>query len=571
MTNIRNNFWKLGAVLVLAAALAGACGSGEQGASSQADQMAPAGEQVLNLRLNGEPKGIDPHRASFTTELSLDKQLFSALFRYDQDLQVVPDMAAELPAAENGGISRDGKTYTIKLRNDLKWSDGQALTAGDIVYSVKRMLDPKLAAPYASNYNSIAGAKDFSSALGTKAAPKTPSDAELAALRDAVGVTAKDDRTVVFTLAAPAVSFLQQLAVPSAAPVRKDVIETYGDKWTEAANLVGNGPFVLKEWAHNDHLTLVPNQNWHLGKAKLSQVNIRIIEDDVAAFASYQAGELDVSQVPPANRREIMTAGSPLNAQLLRKADLATFALMFNSREKPWDNVKVRQAFGTAFDRNSFVDVVQQGVGQPATAWVPPGMPGYDGSLGKQYEFDAAKARQLLSDAGYANGEGLPKISLILRSSDTNKLVAQFAQEQFKKNLGVEIDVELVDSATYQSRFSKSQFSFTFGSWSADWAYPDNWLPEHFGSGGSLNVYKYSNPRVDDLLQRALAETDSKKQLDDYVQAQKAVLDDGAVMPVYNRETFVLVSPRVRDLQVTGLDGYLRGDWNLWKTWIARG
>jgi oligopeptide transport system substrate-binding protein len=374
----------------------------------------------------------------------------------------------------------------------------------------------------------------------------------------------------VFNLSAPSASFLNQLALWAGAPVRKDVIEKYGDSWTEAGNLVGNGPFVLKEWVHNDHLTLEANQNWHLSKAKLSQVTVRIMDDDVAAYAAYLAGELDVAPIPPANRKEVMTPGSPLNTQLVRKPSLATSALMFNTQEKPWDNVKVRQAFATAVDRQSYVDGVLQGVGQPTTAWIPPGMPGYDGTLGKQYAFDPAKARQLLSEAGYPNGAGFPKVTLFLRSNDSNKLLGQFLQDQFHKNLGIDIEVELADSATYQSRFQKGQFNFSFGGWSADWPYPDNWLPEHFGSSGTFNVYHYNNAKVDDLFQKALSESDASKRLDLYGRAQKLVLDDAVVGPLYNGETFLLVKSHVRDLQITGLDGAIRGDWNLWKTWIAK-
>lgn len=570
MNSARSNLWKLSAVLALTAVLVGACSGGDKKSSGDSAQMAPPEQQVLNLRLSGEPKTIDPHRASFAYEISIAKQLFSPLFRYDENLQLVTDMALEVPTADNGGVSRDGKTYTIKLRKDLTWSDGQPLTANDIVYSFKRMLDPKVAAPYSGNFGVIAGAKDYSTALGTKAAPKDPSAAELGALRDAVGVVAKDDRTVVFSLNAPSSSFLNQLALWASAPVRKDVVEKYGDSWTEAGNLIGNGPFVMKEWAHNDHFALEPNPNWHTGKAQLSRVNIRIIDDEIAAFAAYLAGELDVSPVPPANRREAMTPGSALNGELVRKPDLATTALAFNSQEKPWDNAKVRQAFATALDRRALIEGVLQGVGAPATAWLPPGMPGYDASAGKQYEYDAAKARQLLSEAGYANGEGLPKVTLFLRTNDTNRLVAQFMQDQFKKNLGVDIEIDLVDATTYQSRFARGQFNMSMSGWAADWPYPDNWLPEHFGTNGTFNVYHYSNPRVDDLLQKAAAETDTKKQLDLYRQAQKAVIDDAATVGLYNRETFVVVKPKVRDLQVTGLDAGIRGDWNLWKTWIAK-
>lgn len=571
MNRFSNSLLKFGALLAFIAVFAAACGDGEQSSAGRSDDMAPAEQQVLNLRLSGEPKGIDPHRASVAGEISIVKQLFSALFRYDENLNVIADLASDVPTDDNGGISKDGKTYTVKLRKDAKWSDGQALTAEDIVYSVKRMLDPTVASPYAGNFGVIVGAREFTGAMGTKAAPKTPSEAELTSLRDGVGVVARDASTVVFTLTQPSPSFLNQLSLWAAAPVRQDVIARHGNAWTEAGNLIGSGPFVLKEWVHNSHFTLEPNTNWHLGQAKLTRLSIKIIEDDVAAFAAYQAGDIDLTTVPPPSRREVATPGSALNSQLLRKSDLNTFGLMFNASQKPWDNTKVRQAFATAIDRNTYVEAILQGVGHPTTSWLPPGMPGYDATVGSQYEFDAAKARQLLSEAGYANGAGFPTVTLFMRSNDTNRVISQFLEDQFKKNLNVSIEIDLVDSAGFQSRFTKGEFNFTLNSWSADWPYADNWLPEHFSTGGGFNVYHYSNSKVDDLMKRAVAQVDAKAQLELYQQGHKALIDDAAVAPIYNRETFWVISPRLRDLQVTGLDGAIKGDWNLWKTWIAKG
>ena len=558
------------ALAVIALILA-ACGGGSNGpAGSATNQAAPPDEQVLNLRMTGEPKTIDPQKAANATDVSVIRQLFSTLFTYDDGLQIVPDLAAEIPTVDNGGISRDGKTYTIKLRKELKWSDGKPLTAADVVYGFKRMLDPRVAGPNTSNYYSIVGAKDYNSALGTKAAPKTPSDNDLDALRAAVGLQAPDTTTVVINLSQQNGSFLQQLSVWPSAPVRQDIVESKGDTWTEAGSLIGDGPFVLKEWVHADHFTLTPNPLWHRGTPKLRQVNIRLIDDDVTAFASYLTGELDAAAVPPANRREAMTPGSSLNAALVRKPALTTFALEFNNKEQPWDNAKVRQAFATAFDRKTFVDGVLQGVGIPTTTWVAPGMPGYDASLGKQYDFNAVKARQLLAEAGYPDGQGLPKPVLLMRTSDTNQIVAQYVQDQFKKVLGVDFDIEMADAATFSARFSRGQYNFTVGSWTAAWPYPDNWLSNLFSSGSSGNYFGYTNPKTDDLIQRASAELDRSKQLDLFGQAQKIVLDDAGVAPIYHAESFLVLNPRVRDFVVTGIDGNIKGDMNLWRTWIAR-
>jgi oligopeptide transport system substrate-binding protein len=275
--------------------------------------------------------------------------------------------------------------------------------------------------------------------------------------------------------------------------------------------------------------------------------------------------------VPPANRKEVMASGSPLNKQLVRKNELTTFGLQFNEKERPWDHVLVRQAFGTAFDRKAYIEGVLQGVGQTTTSWLPPGMPGYDSNVGKKYEFDANKAKQLLAQAGYANGQGLPRVTLMITATDTNRLVGQFMQDQFKKNLNVDLNVEYVDSATYQSRYTKSQFNFVLGGWGADWPFPDNWFDEHFATGSSHNQYQFSEKKVDDLLEKVKAEPDQKKQLSMYNEIEKAVIDEyAAIVPIYNREIFLLVKPRVKDLIITGLDAGIRGDYNLHRTYIAK-
>lgn len=570
------------AFVALVALLLAACGGsdddkkpsdGSSSGGSKADlpgDAAPAGDQVIKLRLHGEPKSIDPQQANFDVEISIVKQLFSQLFTYNEKLEVVPDLAREVPSVDNGGISRDGKTVTVKLR-DAKFSNGRKITSQDVVYSLSRELDPTIAGPYASQYHSIVGAKAYNTAFGTKDAPKTPSATELASLKAALGLKAVDETTVTIALVAPSNSFLQQLAIWPASIVPQEVIEKAGNKWTEAGTLVGSGPFLLKEWAHNDHLTLVANPNWHGGRARLNEVRIKIIPEDTTAYAAFMTGDLDTSGVPPANRKEVMSPASPLNKQLVRKNELTTFGFEYNQKEKPWDNAMVRQAFGMAFDRKAYIEGVLQGVGQPTTSWLPPGMPGYDKDVGKKYEFDANKAKQTLAAAGFPNGQGLARPTLMITATDTNRLVGQFMQDQFKKNLNVDLNVEYVDSPTYQSRYTKSQFSFVLGGWGADWPFPDNWFDEHFSIGGSHNQYNFNEKKVDDLITKAKAEPDAKKQLALYNEIEKAVVDEyAAIVPIYNREIFLLVKPRVKDLIITGLDAGIRGDYNLWRTYIAK-
>ena len=546
-----------------------ACGGSDDSSQPSAASMAPADQQVLRLRLGAEPKTIDPHLASTVSETTLTKPVFAGLFTYNEDLKIVPNAAAELPTVDNGGISKDGLTYTVKLDRDARWSDGKAVTASDFTYSMRRALDPKLAGPYVSFFYGIVGARDYNTALGTAAAPKTPTDAELAALRDKIGVTAKDENTVVYQLTQANPSFVNLLALWTAYPVRQDIVEKFGDKWTEAGNHVGNGAFVLSEWAHNERIVFTPNQYWNGDKAHLQKLTVNFIADDAAAYAAYLAGELDSTIVPPASRAEVLNPGSPLNAQLMRIPELSTYAFYMNENMAPFDNMKVRQAFGLAVDRDSYTVGVLQNGGRPTTSWIPPGMPGYNADIGKQYAFNPTKAKQLLAEAGFPDGAGLPKVTFLAVNNDTNKLTAQFLEDQFKKNLGIEVSTEFVESRVYTARLSSGQQQITLQRWSADWPYPDNWLPELFGSTGTANYVGYKSAKFDDLVKRAALEPDENKRLQLYDEAHKLVIDEAGIMPVYNREFFLLVKPNVKNLIATGIDGGIKGDYFFDKTYIA--
>ncbi len=563
--------------LALATACAGSGNNNSPAASSSSSssgpaataQLAPPDQQVLHLRLQGEPKTIDPQLSSIINEASLMKPLFAGLFTYDKDLNVVTSVAKQVPTVENGGISADGKTYTIQLAEDAKWSDGQPLTASDFVYSMQRELDPATAGPYASFYYGIVGAQDYNKAMGTKAAPKTPSDADLATLRSAVGVSAQGDHTLVYHLTQPNPSFLDLLASWSAYPVRQDVIAKYGDTWTEPGNIVSDGPFVLNEWDHNSKIVFTPNTNWFGVAPKLTRIEVNFISDDAAAYAAYLSNQLDSVTVPASAIKEVTTPGSDLNKQLTITPDLRTYALFMNNNQAPFDNELVRQAFGTAIDRQAYVDGVLQGAGVPTTSWIPPGMPGYNKDLGAQYSFNAQKAKDLLAQAGFADGKGLPKITFIMVASDSNKIVGQFIQDQLKKNLGVDVDFQYLDSKAYGGSFGGGDYQATIQSWSADWPYPDNWLPDQFGTGAGNNLVNFSNPQFDDLMAKAAAELDNQKRLDLYDQGQKLMLDYAPIVPLYNRVSYTLTKPNVKNLVITGIDGAIKGDYNLWQTYIA--
>jgi len=537
-------FWLLVVALALAVGALTACSDdgGGNGGSTGGDGL--AADQTLRIRLIGEPTSLDPQIAAFSPDVGVLKQLWRGLFYYgDVDLSIEPAAAAELPTVENGGISEDGLTYTIKLRDDLTWSDGEALTAEDFEYSLKRLFDPAAGGGgyYYAYYTDIVGGQE----------------AVDGGSLDDVAVNAVDDTTLEIKLTQPRSTLLTLLALWPAYPVREDVVAA-GESWTEAGSLVGNGPYVLTEWAHDDHITLVANENyWGDDKPILKTIVYRIQPNEAAALIAYENGELDMTPVPLTDADRFADS-----AEQIRYAQLATLGMQFNVTQAPFDNVDVRRAFTAAIDRDTFVNDVRDGVGQATTSWLPPGIPGYDPERGKAYAFDQAQAQQFLEDAGFPGGEGLPEVTLMVGDSQSESLSSQFVQEQIKRNLGVDIKIESLEGATYQDRFLSSDFQVTLGGWSADYADPENWLPALWSTDAGNNISLYSNTEFDDLMEQAAAELDPEARADLYVQGEVILIDeDAAFGPIYHNVKNWLAKPWVDGIAFTEADSETPGDW----------
>jgi len=508
--------------------------------------------QVLRLNLAGEPNLIDPSRMSWTNEATVIKQVFVGMFSFNADLTLKSVVAKEIPTVANKGISADGKTYTFNLNPNVTWSDGKKVTAKDFEYSIKRMLSPEIASDYASFYFAIAGAEAYNAATDKDAATKEQ-------LKSAVGVKAVNDTTLQITLAYQSPTFLQLMALPQSFPLREDVIAANGEKWTEPPNYIGNGPFVLTEWVHQDHITLKPNSNYWGAKPKLSEIQLKMITDINASLAAYKNNELDMTTVQPGTEKTIM-ADPVLSKEIVRFNDLATYGLTFNLAVPPFDNVKVRQAITTAIDRDTFIDKIRNGVGKPATSWIPPGMPGYNANLGSQYKFDKAKAKQLLSDAGYSDVSKLPPIKFQYADSAGNKTIAQFLQAQMKDNLGIDLILEPMETKAFQAAYNAKQYSMKWGGWIADYPDPENWLPELYGTKGGNNKQNYSSKQFDDLAAQAKVELDNSKRLQLWDQAQQIVVDDAPFAFINYRERFQVRKPWVKGMVTTAMDASLIGD-----------
>lgn len=515
-----------------------------------------ADTQVYRVAASADPKTLDPATAQYADSIMYIHLMYDALYSYDNKGALIPRAALEIPTTANGGISADGKTYTIKLKPGQKYSDGSPVIAKDYVYATKRFVDPSLASNYASFMSDLVGYKELTATGNEK---KTT--AELQPLLDKLGVAAKDDTTIVYTLASVRPTFPQVLSLWGLIPLKQSVVEKGGaDWWKDPKNHVTNGAWVLNTFQSNQKLIFTPNTNYTGEKPFLTRVEFPVIADAAQAFNSYQSGETDELSVPSGNIQQVLSDPT-FKDQIIRAPQLNTFDLKFNYTHAPFDKLAVRQAFATALDRDAFIKDINKGTGAATTSFVAPGEPGYNAQIGTQYKFDPARAKKFLTDAGI-DPKSLAGTKFTYANVRSNPQVAQFVQEQMRKNLGVDIQLDPQESTAYQALVSdKKEYQFAFGGWSADYPDPENWLREIFGTKTGNNDTLYSNPKVDTLFMQASTELDNDKRLALYDQAQKIIIDDDcAIAPIYNRETFAIHKTNVIGLLPNPQDANTIGD-----------
>lgn len=526
-------------------------------AATQTPAPDNADEQVILLNLDGEPGTLDPQRGTDTDSISILRQLYSGLLRLDENQELTADLA-EVPTVANGGISADGMTYTFTLLDGLVWSDGTPLVAQAFVDAAKRTFEPGSANFYADFYRVIS-ADGAQAALKQGLSDGVEGDALTAleqAVVDGLEVTAPDDQTVVFQLNTPSPIFPLLATLWTIYPIRQDIADSAGDAWTEAGTLVGNGPFVLTEWNHDEGLVLERNDNWHRTLAVLDRIEYDINPDAALQFLAYQAGELDVVKLGPAEL--VQVRGSDLEEEFMAYAQLVTLGFYFNFNYEPLQDVRVRKALASAIDRVEYAEIVREGSQLPAYSWVPPGMPGHDPELGLEYDNTVDVAQALLADAGYPGGEGL-EIDILSADSTTGVLTVEWMKEQWEKNLGITVTVTTLDRASYFEQRNAGNYQVTSGGWGADYPDPQNWLPL-FQSGGGLNSGDFSNAEFDALIASADGELDNDARIQMYLDAQVIMMDQLPFAPLNYRRRNILVKPWVQNLVVSSMESNVPGD-----------
>ena len=475
--------WLLPAAVLAALALAAAgCGGGGE-ENQGAQQGGQSAQQVITVNWGTEPPSLDPGLATDTTSSNILLNIMDPLVTLDDDLHAVPH------AAESWDISQDGTTVTLHLRNDLKWTNGDPVTANDFVYSWKRTISPELGADYAYQFFGIKGAEEYNSC--------DPKKADCQALADKVGVAAPDDRTLVVTLTSPQPWFIQQLSHHSFLAVNKKAVDQFGDKWTEAQNIITNGPFKLARWEHDSRIDLVKWDGWRDAKdVSLTRVNGRMITDGTTAVQAFEAGEVDalVQGLPPAEMPRLKQL--PTYEQY---PALGTYYYGINIKNIP--DVKQRRAMALAIDRQTIIDSIAQEDQLPATGYTPKGMPGFD-ELTPHSQWlpdhgDINKAKALMNSVQNPKTD----LNLFLNDAPGHKEIAVAVQDMWK-DLGIHVTIKQQEWAQYLEFLGpppdKSVDVYRLG-WIGD--YPDaiNFLDQWTCDSGNNNT-NFCDKQYDQLI-----------------------------------------------------------------------
>jgi oligopeptide transport system substrate-binding protein len=542
-------------IRVLSVATAGifiaACG----GSTQTSANLAPADKQILRANNGVEPNSFDPTQQTYTYERAVGIQTFDSLFRAKADASDV-----EAVGAESYDVSADGLTYTFHLRKNAKWSDGKPVTASDWVYGYKHLLNPALAAGYVDPFfdATIKGASNYGNI-------DTSSASAIDAYLNGLGLSAPDANTFVIQLDHPAAYFKWVTTLWVGVPLRKDVVEqaaggafastdaTKAEAWANSATtIIGNGPYKISEIASKDHVTLVPNPNYWAPAPHLQSITYYDIADGNTAYSQYQTGALDIIGVPLAD--VTVVRGDPkLSKEAKLIPTLSQYWISYNSTRAPLNDKNVRMALSKSIDRDKLVNDIEHGNGKSLGTFIPKGMNGYDES-NKAQSFDPAAAKKLLADSGKA--ADLAKMKLITRNTTGSKTLNQFLADQWNTNLGVNIQLDVIDSKTVTRNIRKGQFDiYGLDGWISDYPDPQDWFDIFLtGACHNLNWGCLSDPNYDDLVNKADGESDKTKRMQEYAQAQKLLVDNAVVGFIYQPYEYDLVKPYVQGLTVTTTD-----------------
>lgn len=576
--------------LVLSAALSFSVLAGCQQNNGTASKAADSGSgtpssRPIKICVGSEPKSLDPAINQTVDGSIYLRHTFEGLTKPDKENNYVGG------AAEKWEISDDQLTWTFHLRKDAKWSDGKPLVAGDFVYAWQRALDPATASPYAYQLYYIKNAEDINSQYVGKdgkpgkvkmdkdGKPATDADGNMIAdpngkyvavkedgtpvWLDDLGVKATDDSTLVVTLNAPCAYFLQIVGFPTLFPVRKDIVEKSPDGWAaDPATYIGNGPYNMKQWDHNSKIVFTKSDTYYAKDTVANpEIDALLMDNTDSIVAAFKNGELDLTEDYPPQELENMKASN--QAKIFD--NLSIYYYSFNTKVKPFDNAKVREALTLAVDRDYLVKNIAKAGQVPAGMIVPPGIFDADGKTdfrkggpdvfdpsASAYEANVKKAKQILAEAGYPEGKGFPTVSIKFNTMQSHQDIAQYIQSEWKKNLGINVNVSQEEWAVFVADRNSGNYQVARNGWSADYADPMTFL-DIFTTKSGNNDGHYSNPEYDKLISDAKNSGDADKRMEEMHKAENMLMEDYACMPLYYYTNPDLVNPKLKDYVSTSM------------------
>jgi oligopeptide transport system substrate-binding protein len=489
-------------------------------------------KDTLRVNLQVEPPTLDWSKSTDTTSSLVEANIMDGLVGYnlkDPDLGTIPALATSWKS------SPDARIWTFTLRQGVKWTDGADFTGQNVIDGWERLLNPNTASEYAYFLFPVKNARAYN-------AGKIKDFKE-------VGVHVNDKGELVVELEKPMGFFPMLLTHQSTYPLRKDIIEKFGDKWTDPAHIVTLGAYKLKSWEHDKALVLERNDGYYGEKAKIKHVLGYMINEFSTALSLLDAGKLDFQEELPAKDLPILRQ-KPGYRQV---SELSIYFYGFNTRKAPFNNLKVRKAFVAAVDRKQITDLLASGAA-PLSGWIPTGMFGYENEVGMK--FDPKLAAKYLDEAGYKDRSKFPRVTLAFNTNENHQRIAENVQAQIKKNLGVEIQLANEEWKVYLNRLHNDTPDIYRLGWLAD--YPDpSTFADVMTSFSENNHTGWGSKKYDELTAEGASSLDKQKRREIYLKLQKLLTEDeNPVLPIYSAVRHIMLSERVQDFPVTPIARY---------------
>jgi oligopeptide transport system substrate-binding protein len=513
----------LGITIALFAGLLLGCGKRETPAE------AGIRTQTLLVGNGAEPGSLDPHFATVLTDQIIINTLFEGLTLLDERT-----LEPQPASAESWTTSPDGLTWTFTLRADLKWSNGEPLTASDFLATWRRALHPQVAADNAGYLYVVKNAEAYNTGQLTDAS--------------ALGLAAPDDRTLIITLEQPTPYLPALVSLPAWFPLnprllaQTNALDTRNETWTRPENFVGNGAFQLKSWNPNARIQLTKNPHHReFATNRLNEIIFFPIEKPDDEERNFRAGQLHVTFNLPVTKIASWREREPAKVRV--DPILQSNFLRFNTTRPPFNDPRVRQALSLATDRSTLTRTLLQDSRQPATSLTPPNLSGYTARASADTNLTAA--RQLLSEAGFPDGKNLPPLELLCRNDEIMPRIAEALQAMWQRDLGIRVTISQVEQKTWISNQQSLDYSIAIAAWTADLPDADNFLGL-FTSASSYNWTGWKNTRYDEFLQSAAHARTAPQRLEQLQQAEAVLLADAPIAPLYFGAQTYLIDPTVQ-------------------------